>query len=106
MDVCLVDVAFSSACSRNLVTRALHNYCMCILNHLADGILSKLMRTSVLPRRLKHTMQEFCVLRNIHSPAFEVVVHFRRGDEEASVDVQMHGMCAVQTSVVVDNVAP
>lgn len=51
-------------------------------------------------------MQELCVLRNIHPPTFEVVVHFRSSDEEASVDVQMHGMWTVQASVVVDNVVP
>jgi hypothetical protein len=51
-------------------------------------------------------MQELSVLRNIHSPTFEVVVHFRSSDEEASVDVQMHGMWTVQASVVVHNVAP
>lgn len=55
---------------------------------------------------IKRTMQELCVLRNIHPPTFEVVVHFRSSDEEASVDVQMHGMWTVQASVVVDNVVP
>ena len=51
-------------------------------------------------------MQELRVLRNIHVPTFDVVVHLRGSDEEASVYIQMHSVCTVQTSVVVNNVAP
>lgn len=104
-----MDVAFSSACSGNLVTRALHDHRICVLNHLADGVLSEIGEnfSNFLEdsKSFKRTLQKLCVLRNVHSPTFEVVVHFRSGDEKASVDVQMHDMCTVQTSVVVDNVA-
>lgn len=65
----------------------------------------RLIKTS---RRIlfEHTMQELCVLRDIHSPTFEVEVHFRSSDQKASVDVRMHGMYTVQASVIVDNVVP
>ena len=54
----------------------------------------------------ERTKQEFCVLRNIHAPTFNVVVHLGSSDEKASVYVQMHSVCTVQTTVIVDNVAP
>lgn len=51
-------------------------------------------------------MQELDVFRNIHSPAIEVVVQFCSSDKETSIDVQVHGICTIQTSIIVDNVAP
>lgn len=106
--MCLVDDTFSSVCSRNLFPRTLHDYCVCVLNHLADGILLQ-KKSQLKPRAVpmsERTKQEFCVLRNIHAPTFNVVVHLGSSDEKASVYVQMHSVCTVQTTVIVDNVAP
>lgn len=69
--------------------------------------LIKLIRTSSSSRILfKHTMQELEVLRNTHSPTVKIVVEFCSGDEEVSIDIQVHSICAVQAGIIVDNVTP
>lgn len=91
-----MNIAFSTVCTRNFILGTLDDYRICILNHLADGILSKIKTSSSFKESIiQRTMQKFCVLRNIHSPTFEVVVHFRSSDEEASVDIQVHHVCTI-----------
>jgi hypothetical protein len=51
-------------------------------------------------------MQELDVLRKIDSPTVEVIMHLGGVDEEIPVDVQIHRMCTIQISVVVDDVTP
>lgn len=48
-------------------------------------------------------MQELDVLQKIDPPAFKVVMHLRSRDEEVPVNVQIYGVCTVQTGIVVDD---
>lgn len=51
-------------------------------------------------------MNEFCILRDVNTPAHEIVMHLYCADDEILINIDICDMHRVQAGIRVNNVTP
>lgn len=55
--------------------------------------------------QIQPTVKKFCILRNIGTPAHNIMVHLHCGNDETLIDIDMCSMQPIQLGIRVDHMA-